>query len=90
MKKMLMIILVSFLTVLTLSSFEQKNKSRVLLVLKNVLNEEKFSVFKVFQFEDGVIVAINDENYEVENGIYRIEGSSNDKYYHKKVMVVNN
>ena len=90
MKRILTTIVVSFLTVLTFSSFELNDKNRVLLVLKNVLNQEKFSMFKVYQDKNGVIIAKNVDEYPVETGLYRIEGSSNDKLYHKKVMVVNN
>ena len=89
MKKAILLLSVSFLMVTAFSSFECKEKSKVLLVLQNVFNQERFSVFKISEEKDGIIVAVNMDEYPVENGVYRIEGSSNDKYYHKKVLVVN-
>jgi 5-hydroxyisourate hydrolase-like protein (transthyretin family) len=89
MKKAILLLSVSFLMVTAFSSFECKEKSKVLLVLQNVFNQERFSVFQISEEKDGTIVATNMDEYPVENGVYRIEGSSNDKYYHKKVLVVN-
>lgn len=90
MKNAILILITSFLMVFTFSSFECKNKSKVLLVLQNVLNQERFSMFQISEEKDGTIVAINVDEYPVENGVYRIEGSSDDKYYHKKILVLNN
>lgn len=67
--------------------FKEKNASRVLLVLENTIQKESFSMFKIKEV-DGILVGINIDEYEVKDGIYYITGSSNDKFYHKRIIVV--
>jgi len=64
-----------------------KNTSRVLLVLENVNQKESFSMFSI-QEVNGVFVGTNIDEYEVKDGIYFVRGASNDKFYHKKIIVV--
>jgi hypothetical protein len=59
----------------------------IVLVLKSPMDQESFSVFDIRQVGD-VLVATNIEDYPVVGGLYRIEGSSNDKFYHKKIIVL--
>lgn len=89
MKKAILILITSFLMVVTFSSFDCNDDRKVLLVLKNVLNQERFSMFKISEEKGNVLVIVNIDEYPVEDGIYRIESSSKNKYYHKKVLVIN-
>lgn len=61
----------------------------VLLVLTNPFNQIKFSKF-VIQEKNGILIATNidEEDYPINRGIYRVESASNDKYYHKKIVVL--
>ena len=73
-----------------LTSFSFKPQSQqILLVLKDPMNTESFSKFSI-RLLGGVLVGTNMEEYPVKDGIYRIEGSSNDKFYHKNIMITSN
>ena len=63
-----------------------KCTNHIILVLKNPMDEDKFSVFNIQEVDD-ILVGINTDDYFVEGGIYRIEGSSNDKFYHKHILI---
>lgn len=65
------------------------SKKYIILVLHNPMNEECFSSFDVVE-SGGVLIGVNRESgdYRVEGGLYRIEGSSNDIFYHKKIMII--
>ena len=82
----------SSLILMTIMSFSllrntDKCTNQILLVLKNPMdNNDKFSKFNVIEV-DNVLVGINTDDYFVEGGIYRIEGSSNDKFYHKHRLI---
>lgn len=67
----------------------KKNNDHVVLVLINPMEKECFSVFKVINV-NGVLIGVNQEEYPVRDGLYRIEGSSNDDFYHKKIIIVEN
>ncbi len=67
--------------------FKEKSTSRVLLVLENVNKKESFSMFSI-QEVNGIFVGTNIDEYKVADGIYYITGTSNDKFYHKKIIVV--
>lgn len=64
------------------------SKQDTLLVLTDVNNENSFSKFKI-QEENGVLVGYNVDEYPVRDGIYRIQGSSNDKYYNHNILIQN-
>ena len=64
-----------------------KNTSRVLLVLENVNQTESFSMFSIKEM-DGVFVGTNIDEYKVDDGVYFIKGTSNNRFYHKKIIVV--
>lgn len=82
-----------FLLTMLLTSFSPQKKvcndeGQVLMVLKTPdTNEERFSVFQVKQV-DGVLVGTNIDEYTVGEGIYRIEAASDDKFYHKKIIIL--
>lgn len=68
----------------------EKN-SHVLLVLQNtLLQSNNFSIFSIEKMGD-IIIGINldPNNYPVKTGIYRIESTSNDYFYHKRIMIIN-
>ena len=65
----------------------KKNNDHVVLVLMNPMEKECFSVFKVVKVGD-VLVGVNQDEYPVRDGLYRIEGSSNDDFYHKKIIII--
>jgi len=66
----------------------QVQKKDTLLVLTDVNNENSFSKFKIEE-ENGVLVGYNVDEYPVRDGIYRIQGSSNDRYYNHNILIVN-
>lgn len=85
-------LLFSFITLILLSGFsipvKKKDNSRVLLIVRDVMNKEHFSLFSV-EDKGGVLIGTPiDLDYPVEDGIYRIEGASNDDFYHKKIIVL--
>lgn len=63
-------------------------KKDTLLVLTDVNNENSFSKFKIEE-ENGILVGYNVDEYPVKDGLYRIQGSSNDKYYNHNIIIVN-
>ena len=52
------------------------------------MGQERFSIFHVKEVNN-ILVGENVEDYQVEGGIYRIEGASNDKFYHKRIVILN-
>lgn len=90
-------IVLSALIFLLCSSFNERvitkkiQVKETLLILQNPMNRESFSKFIVLE-EDGVLVGYNteSEDYPVKDGIYRIEGASNDKFYHKRIVITGN
>ena len=64
-----------------------KNTSRVLLILENTNQAESFSMFSIKEM-DGVFVGTNIDEYKVDDGVYFIKGTSNNRFYHKKIIVV--
>jgi hypothetical protein len=84
------LILVITMSFTPMSEYAPGNR-HIVLVLKNPMNQEKFSVFDIKQSGE-VLVGTNldSQDYYVQDGIYRIEGASNDKFYHKKIVVINN
>lgn len=70
------------------TSFTKVNKKsgKTLMVITNTLNESVFSVFYI-QSVNGILVGTNTEKYPVNCGIYRIDGSSNDEFYHKRIVI---
>lgn len=81
-----------FISILFLfSNFNSlKNDDRVLLVLTEPITySESFSLFQVKEV-DGVLVGLNVDEYPVSDGIYKVEGSSNDKFYHKNIIILSN
>jgi hypothetical protein len=90
MKKLLLLAF-SSLSILLATSFTRDmvktpNNQHIVLVLKDVYNQDRFSVFSIREVNN-VLVGTNIEEYPVANGIYRIEGSSNDKFYHKHILI---
>lgn len=85
--------IIIILTVLLFTNFKFVNQlsektQSVLLVLTNPFNQIKFSKF-IIQEKNGILIATNiDEDYPINRGIYRVESTSNDKYYHKKIVVL--
>ena len=83
--------LCTVLVLMTIFGFKSENKVQkkdILLVLTDVNNENSFSKFKVEE-QNGVLVGYNVDEYPVNDGIYRIQGSSNDKYYHHNILIQN-
>lgn len=83
-----------FLSVSILLLFSNFNlpqkEERVLLVLKEPVGySESFSIFQVREV-DGVLVGINIDEYPVSDGIYKVEGTSNNKFYHKNIIILSN
>jgi uncharacterized membrane-anchored protein len=89
--KQLKTILFSILITFLFSSFyipkKGKDYQKVLLVLEDPIHGESFSVFMVTEVDE-VFVGINTDEYFVHEGLYRIEGTSNDKLYHKNILVI--
>lgn len=72
---------------LTAFKSEIQNKT-TLLVLTDINNENSFSKFKILE-KDGILIGNNDDqDYPVKEGVYRIHGSSNNKYYNHNILVV--
>lgn len=69
------------------AKIDTKNTSRVLLVLENVDQKESFSMFSIKEV-DGVFVGTNIDEYKVDDGVYFIKSTSNNKFYHKRIIVV--
>jgi len=69
------------------AKIDTKNTSRVLLVLENVNQKESFSMFLIKEV-NGIFVGTNIDDYEVNDGVYFIKSTSNNKFYHKKIIVV--
>jgi hypothetical protein len=90
--KTLKLILSALILTLTMSfttlSESKTGNQHIVLILKNPMDQEKFSVFNIKQVGD-ILIGTNTDEYPVEDGIYRVEGSSNDKFYHKRILVVN-
>jgi hypothetical protein len=90
-------IVLSALIFLLCSSFNERviakkiQTKETLLVLQNPMNKESFSKFIVLE-EEGILIGYNteSEDYPVKDGIYRIEGTSNDKFYHKRIIIAGN
>jgi len=68
--------------------FNCKESETTLLVLTDVNNKDSFSKFRIYE-ENGILIGRNSEDYPVKDGVYRIHGSSNDKYYNHNIIVVN-
>jgi len=86
MKTVITLFLTLFLFTGFVSDFNSKPKD-ILLVLKNPMDKEYFSKFKIFN-NDGVLSAVNvNDDYPVPNGIYWVEATSNDRYYSKHISV---
>lgn len=91
----IVITLFSLMVLLTSTSFRNHSPindrvtqpKKALLVLMNPFNEISFSVFYIEE-RNGILVGTNIDEYPVNGGIYRIEGSSNDKFYHKNIIVL--
>lgn len=67
---------------------EKKDNSRTLLILEDPLTRETFSVFDVTE-KNGILVGVNvDQDYPVANGVYIIEGSSNDNFRQRTILVI--
>ena len=78
------------LTLMMLTSFSFKPTTQhILLVLKNPMDVESFSMFNIKRV-NGILIGTNTDEYPVKDGLYRIEGSSNDKFYHKNIMITSN
>lgn len=75
-----------YLLIVVLTSMTPKKDT--LLVLSDTLNEESFSKFLIVE-NDGVLIGINVDDYNITDGIYRIKASSNDKYYNRNIIIVN-
>jgi len=86
MKKILYIVLA--LSTIMMSFNLEKSKKEILLVLSGPMGQERFSIFHVKEVNN-ILVGENVEDYQVEGGIYRIEGASNDKFYHKRIVILN-
>lgn len=74
--------------VLLLCGFKSdKITQNVLLVLEDTIQQESFSKFSVKE-SGGILVGENTDEYEVKSGIYVITGSSKQKFYHKRIIVI--
>jgi hypothetical protein len=83
------LIIIALVSLLLVSFADQKGKIKkdVLLVLTNPLGQESFSVFEVNEVDDVLVGQNTDKDYYVQNGVYRIESTSNNKLYHKKILI---
>ena len=86
MKKLLYIVLA--LSTVMMSFTSEKSKKEILLVLSGPMGQERFSIFHIKEVNN-ILIGENIEEYPVEGGIYRIEGASNDKFYHKRIVILN-
>jgi hypothetical protein len=84
--KTLIMVLLAALAVMTTSSFDCESTRKVLLVLENPMQEETFSVFTVNDNGE-VLIGENTDEYPVPDGVYKIIGSSNDKFFNHKIMI---
>jgi hypothetical protein len=90
MKLIALSVLVFLLNTSFINKTPKTNLSKeTLLILKDPMDKESFSKFMI-QEESGIFIATNTQtdDYPVSEGIYRVEGASNDRFYHKRVVVV--
>ncbi len=86
MKSIIITLLAVVLLTTSFTTKSEKSSGKILMVITNTLNESVFSVFYI-QKINGVLVGTNTEKYPVNYGIYRIDGSSNDEFYHKRIII---
>lgn len=82
--RVLIYIFMSLLVVFLTSMSSPKKDT--LLVLTDTLDKESFSKFEVTEV-DGVLFGTNIDDYVVGDGIYRIKGTSNNKYQNRNIVV---
>lgn len=73
------------LLVVSLTSMDLPKKN-TLLVLSDPLDLESFSKFEVTEV-DGVLFGKNVDDYIVTDGIYRIKGTSNNRYQNRNIVI---
>jgi hypothetical protein len=76
------------LILVLICGFTCKENDLTLLVLTDVNNTDSFSKFNIVE-HDGILIGHNMDEYTVKDGLYRIQGSSNDKYYHHNILIKN-
>lgn len=75
------------LILLGLTSATLVTKKEAVLILADTIDSECFSKFKIVE-TDGVLFGVNiDEDFPVVNGIYRIVGTSNNKYQNRNIVI---
>lgn len=90
--KRVLLLTFSSLVIMIATSFVSLRKSSkcnntTLLVLKNPMNSDSFSMFSIEEIGD-VLIGHNLDEYPVMDGIYRIEGTSNNKLYHRNILIM--
>lgn len=75
------------LILLGLTSATLVTKKEAVLILADTIDSECFSKFKIAEV-DGVLFGVNiDEDFPVVDGIYRIVGTSNNKYQNRNIVI---
>lgn len=75
------------LILLGLTSATLVPKKEAVLILADTIDSECFSKFKIVE-TDGVLFGFNiDEDFPVVDGIYRIVGTSNNKYQNRNIVI---
>lgn len=83
MRSLICIFMSLILVLLTSMNLPKKD---TLLVLTDTLDKEAFSKFIVTEI-DGVLIGENVDDYVVNEGIYRIKGTSNNKYQNRNIVI---
>lgn len=84
MREKLRLYILSALVMLSLTSMSPSKSA--ILILVDEFNVESFSKFSVTE-NNGVLIGSNIDSYDVADGIYRIKGTSNNKYYNRNIVI---